>query len=78
MLRRESSRYVSHLSRGDELKGSQGDLQVGSVGLEVIESLGDALLELGGLLPRGAAGVDLVDGTHFRGWCVGIGGWRWV
>ena len=61
------SSCISHLSGRDELKRAQGDLQVGSVGLEVIESLSNALLELGGVLPRGASGLDLVQrgAAHF-------------
>lgn len=71
------SRNFSHLTSGDELKGSESGLQIGGVGLEVVESLGEALLELGGLLPRGAAGVDLVKGraTHVCGGAVELTGW---
>lgn len=62
----DSSR-CSHLTGRDELQRSQGNLEVGSVGLEVVESLGDARLELGGVLPRRAVGSDLVQGlgAHF-------------
>lgn len=58
---------LSHLTGRDELKRAQGDLQVGGVGLEVIESLSNVLLELRGVLPRGAAGLDLVQrgAAHF-------------
>lgn len=61
----------SHLTGRDELQRSQGNLEVGGVGLEVEESLGDARLELGGVLPRGAVGSDLVKGlgAHLDGWC---------
>lgn len=64
-----SSRY-SHLTGRDELQRSEGDLEIGGVGLEVEESLGDARFELGGVLPRGAVGSDLVKGlgAHFDGW----------
>jgi len=54
----------AHLSCGNELKGSQCGLQVGGVGLEVIESASDAGLELGWLLARWARGRDLVEGAH--------------
>ena len=59
----------SHLTGRDELQGAQGDLEVSGVGLEVVESLSDALLELGGVLPRRAVGGDLVQGLggHFGG-----------
>jgi hypothetical protein len=46
------------------LKGSQCGLQVGGVGLEVIESASDADLELGRVRARWARGRDLVEGTH--------------
>ena len=55
----------AHLSCRNELKGSQCGLQVGGVGLEVIESASDAGLELGWLLTGWARGRDLVEGTHF-------------
>lgn len=56
---------VSHLSCRDELQRPQGDLQIGSVGLEIVQSTGDALLQLGGVLPRRAVGCDLVRrGRH--------------
>ena len=66
-----SCSWCSHLTGRDELQRSQGNLEVGGVGLEVVESLGDARLELGGVLPRGAVGSDLVQGlgAHFDGWC---------
>jgi hypothetical protein len=46
------------------LKWSQCGLEVGGVGLEVIESASDAGLELGWLLAGWARGRDLVEGTH--------------
>ena len=52
----------SHLAGRDELQRAQGDLEVGSVGLEVEESLSNVLLKLGGVLPRRAVGGDLVHG----------------
>lgn len=63
------SRY-SHLTSRDDLERSEGDLEIGGVGLEVEESLSDARLELGRVLPRGAVGSDLVKGlgAHFDGW----------
>ena len=63
------SRY-SHLTGRDELQRSEGDLEIGGVRLEVVESLSDAGLKLGGVLPRGAVGSDLVKGlgAHFDGW----------
>ena len=56
--------WHSHLAGGDELQRSEGDLEISSVGLEIVESLSNVLLELGGVLPRGAVGGDLVDGRH--------------
>ena len=53
---------ISYLTGGDELQRAQGDLEVGGVGLEVEQSLSNALLELRGVLPRGAVGRDLVEG----------------
>lgn len=46
------------------MKGSEGRLQVGGVGLEIVESASDAGLELGGVLARWARGRDLVEGAH--------------
>ncbi len=46
------------------MKRSQCGLQVGGVGLEVVESASDVGLELGWLLTRWARGRDLVEGTH--------------
>ena len=59
----------SHLAGRDELQRSQGNLEVGSVGLEIVESLSNVLLKLGGVLPRRAVGGDLVQGLggHFGG-----------
>lgn len=62
----------SHLSCVDELQRSEGDLQIGSVGLEIVQSTGDVLLQLGGVLPRRAVGGDLVQrgrhGCYSFGW----------
>jgi hypothetical protein len=46
------------------LKWSEGSLQVGSVGLEVVESAGNAGLKLRWVLARWARGRDLVEGAH--------------
>lgn len=54
--------FLSYLAGGDELQRAQSDLEVGSVGLEVVESTSDAGLELRGVLPRRAVGSDLVQG----------------
>lgn len=53
---------ASHLAGRDDLQRTKGDLEVGSVGLEVVQSLSNVLLKLGGVLPRGAVGGDLVQG----------------
>lgn len=68
-MARNSFFSSSHLTGRDELQGAQGDLEVSGVGLEVVESLSNALLELGGVLPRRAVGGDLVKGLggHFGG-----------
>lgn len=60
----------SHLAGRDELQRSQGNLEVGSVGLEIVESLSNVLLKLGGVLPRRAVGGDLVQGlgAHLDVW----------
>lgn len=65
-----SSRDLSYLASRDELQGAESDLQVGGVGLEVVESLSDVGLELRGVLPRGAVGGDLVKGGHLD-WLAG-------
>lgn len=54
--------WYSHLAGRDELKRSQSNLQVGSVGLEIVESLSNVLLELRRAGPRRAVGGDLVQG----------------
>jgi hypothetical protein len=54
----------AHLSCGNELKGSQCGLQIGGVGLEVVESTSDTGLKLGWLLAGRARGRDLIEGTH--------------
>lgn len=52
---------LSYLASRDELKRSQGRLEVWDVGLEFIEGGCDAGLQLGRMLPRGAVGSDLVE-----------------
>jgi hypothetical protein len=52
----------SYLARRDELQWSQRTLHVGDVGLEVVERIGDAGLDLRRRLPRRAVGGDLVEG----------------
>lgn len=59
--------WCSHLAGRDELQRAQSDLEIGSVGLEVEESLSNVLLELGGVLPRRAVGSDLVQGLAHLG-----------
>jgi len=51
----------AHLSGVDELQWSQSSLEVGGVGLEVIEGAGDARLQFGGLGMAGGVEGDLVD-----------------
>ncbi|KUI59297.1 hypothetical protein VP1G_11067 [Cytospora mali] len=56
----------------DELQRSESDLEIGSVGLEIVESTSDAGLELRRVLARGRGGDDLVQlrGGHFDCWMV--------
>ncbi|KAI9166531.1 hypothetical protein HJFPF1_02638 [Paramyrothecium foliicola] len=72
-LQKKRSR-CSHLAGRDELQRSQGDLEIGSVGLEIVESLSNVLLKLGGVLPRRAVGGDLVQGlgAHLDWWCTTV------
>jgi hypothetical protein len=53
---------LPYLASRDELKRSQGSLQVWDVGLEFIEGGCDAGFQLGGMLSRRAVGGDLVEG----------------
>lgn len=62
----------SHLAGRDDLQRAEGDLEVGGVALEVVQSLGNVLLQLGGVGPRGAVGSDLVQGGGHLDCC------RWV
>ena len=72
--------FSSYLASGHELQGTQGALHVRDVGLELIESGRDVLLDLGGLGPRWGVGRDLVErlrGRHLVGdvgWVEGGGG----
>jgi hypothetical protein len=54
----------TNLAGRHELERSQGNLEIGSVGLEIIESSRDAGLKLGWVLARWARGRDLVEGAH--------------
>jgi hypothetical protein len=55
---------LAHLSRVRELQWSECGLQVGGVGLEIVESASDAGLELRWVRARWARGRDLVEGAH--------------
>jgi hypothetical protein len=52
----------SYLACRDKLQWSQRALHVGNVGLEVVECIGNAGLDLRGRLPRWAVRGDLVEG----------------
>lgn len=52
----------SHLLGIDELQRTQRRLEVGGVGLQVVEGRGDLGLKLRRVLARGAVGRDLVQG----------------
>jgi hypothetical protein len=54
----------AHLSCRYDLKRSEGHLQVGCVGLQVIEGAGDGRLELRGVLAGWAVSRNLVEGAH--------------
>lgn len=60
----------SYLAGRDELKRPEGGLHVRDVRLQLVESSGDAGLNLIGLGPRGGVGGDLVKGLsrHFGGY----------
>lgn len=72
----QKSSANSHLTGRDKLQRAKGRLQVGSVRLEVVQSLGNVGLELRGALARRAVGRDLVEGwaAHLDGCEV----FRWV
>lgn len=56
---------LSYLASRNELERPQRAAHVRDVGLEIIESSGDAGLDLRGALPRWAVGGDLVErGRH--------------
>lgn len=57
----------SYLAGGDELERPEGGAHVRDVGLELVESSGDAGLDLIGLGPRGGVGRDLVEGLLRHG-----------
>lgn len=59
----------SHLTSRDELQRAQSDLEIGGVGLELVESASDGGLELRGVLAGRAVRRDLVElgGTHVGG-----------
>ena len=59
---------LAHLSCARELQWSECSLQVGGVGLEVVQSTSNAGLELRGALAGRAVRRDLVEGTHDC-WC---------
>ena len=63
-----------YLTSGHELQGPERALHVGDVGLQVVDRAGDAGLQLGGVLPRGARGRDLVDVSHDCGALVVVEG----
>ena len=62
-LRELVERYA-YLTSGNELQRPQRGLHVGDVGLQVIEGVCNARLELGWFLPRRARCCDFVEGSH--------------
>ena len=68
-FRNSASSANSHLAGRDELQRPEGDLEIGSVGLEVVESTSNAGLQLRGVLAGRAVRRDLVElrGGHFGG-----------
>lgn len=75
-FRNGASSANSHLAGRDELQRPEGDLEIGSVGLEVVESASNAGLQLRGVLAGRAVRRDLVElrGGHFGG-CRRWSGW---
>ena len=59
---------LSYLSGRDKLQGAEGRLEVGDVGLELVEGGCDGGLEFGGVLAGGAVGGDLVEGWLGHGY----------
>ena len=64
----------SYLASRDELKRSQGRLEIWDVGLEFVQSSCDAGFQLGRMLPRWAVVSDLVEGwlRHDCDWNIAI------
>lgn len=60
-LFRNVSGFDSYLLGRDELQRSEGSLEVGGAGLEVVEGTSDASLELRGVLAGGRVRRDLVE-----------------
>lgn len=58
---------MAYLSGRDDLERAEGGLEIGGVGLEVVERAGNGGLELGWLCARWAVRRDLVEGTHVCG-----------
>ena len=63
--------HLSYLAGRHELERAESGLHVWDVGLEVVESIGDAGLDLRGRLPRRAVWRNLVQGGGRHG--VGCG-----
>jgi len=57
---------TAHLSCIDELKRTEGGLQVRGVCLEVVESSSDAGLEFGWVRTGWALGRNLLEGSHLE------------
>lgn len=55
---------ASYLTSRHELQRAQRRLQVLGVVLEVVQSIGERGLQLGGALSRRGVGGDLVEGSH--------------
>ena len=73
---------AAYLTSRHELQGPERAFHVGDVGLQVVDRAGDAGLQLGRVLPRGAGGRNLVDVSHdcgARSWWSGrncfVGSW---
>ena len=59
----------SYLAGGDELQRPQGAAHVRDVGLELVDGIGNAGLDLAGVGARRRVGGDLVEsGGHVGGW----------
>lgn len=66
----------SYLAGGDELQRPQGAAHVRDVGLELVDGIGDAGLNLAGVGARRRVGGDLVKGGGRHGCGVDGRGWR--